>query len=291
MKTYVNTYVSKMIMNFRAWISGSFIAAAFCCLADDGSTAYNFLDVTSSSRVYGLGGINISLIDDDINLIEQNPAFLGPELGKQVGVNYMRYLGDSDFAGVRYGMAAGEKSAWAVAVQYFGYGEIRGTDETGADIGSFSPKDIYVAGTFGHDITDRLRGGITLKAIYSSYESYTAFAMATDLGISYFDSDRDLSLSLVITNLGGQLKRFNDVYDRLPVAWLDTRSRAVSIPYIRNGMESYQMASSIYRCRRRKCRYDAGRKGLFRLKFIASSCIRHGVYACRCFLCGPWIQL
>ena len=41
--------------------------------------------------------------------------------------------------------------------------------------------------------------------------------MATDLGISYFDSDRDLSLSLVITNLGGQLKRFNDVYDRLPV--------------------------------------------------------------------------
>ena len=57
MKTYVNTYVSKMIMNFRAWISGSFIAAAFCCLADDGSTAYNFLDVTSSSRVRSLHGL------------------------------------------------------------------------------------------------------------------------------------------------------------------------------------------------------------------------------------------
>ncbi len=205
-------------MKFRAWTCGAFMAAAVSyCLADDGSTAYNFLDVTSSSRVYGLGGVNISLIDDDINLVEQNPAFLGPELGRQIGINYMRYLGDSNFAGVRYGMAAGEKSAWAVAVQYFGYGEIRRTDETGSDTGTFSPKDMYVSGTFGHDITERLRGGITLKAIYSAYDTYTAFALATDLGLSYFDTERDMSLSLVITNLGGQIKRFNDVYDRLPV--------------------------------------------------------------------------
>ncbi len=49
--------------------------------AADGSTAYNFLNITSSSRIYGLGGVNISIVDDDINSIDQNPGLLGPEVG------------------------------------------------------------------------------------------------------------------------------------------------------------------------------------------------------------------
>ena len=45
----------------------------------EGSTsAYNFLDITPSAHIYGLGGINITTVDDDINSIGQNPALLGP---------------------------------------------------------------------------------------------------------------------------------------------------------------------------------------------------------------------
>jgi hypothetical protein len=69
---------------------------------------------------------------------------------------------------------------------------------------------------YAHDFTDRLRGGINVKMIYSSYEQYTAFAMATDLGLNYYDPDHDMSLSLVLKNLGGQIKRFDNDYDRLP---------------------------------------------------------------------------
>ncbi|MCM1292686.1 MAG: type IX secretion system protein PorQ [Bacteroides sp.] len=184
----------------------------------DGSTpAYNFLNTTSSARIYGLGGINITTVDDDINVIDQNPALLGPEFDMQLGVNYMRYIADSNFAGVRFGNKASEHGAWAVGVQYYGYGTIKGTDETGTLTGDFSPKDLNISGTYSHDITDRLRGGITLKAIYSSYGDYSAFAIGTDLGINYYDPDRDQSLSVVVANLGGQVKRFQDAYDRLPV--------------------------------------------------------------------------
>ncbi len=69
---------------------------------------------------------------------------------------------------------------------------------------------------YSHDITDRLRGGIAVKAIYSSYAEFSAFALATDLGVNYYDADRDLSLSLVVANLGGQVKRFYETHDRLP---------------------------------------------------------------------------
>lgn len=203
-------------MKFRLSIIAVLLLCAAGMRAQDGSTAYNFLNVSSSAKVYGLGGVNISLVDDDITVIDQNPALLGPEMSNMVALNYMRYIGGSNFAGLRYGHSAGEHGAWAAHIQYFGYGSMKETLPDGSIVGSFSPKDVSFGGTYSHDITDRLRGGIDMNLLYSGYADYTAFAIATDLGINYYDPDRDMSLSLVVANLGGQVKRFNDTYDRLP---------------------------------------------------------------------------
>lgn len=196
--------------------------------AADGSTAYNFLNHTSSSHIYGLGGVNVSLVDDDISTVDQNPALLGPEFNGQLAVNYMKYVGEANFAGARYGISAGERSAWAIGLQYFGYGEMKGADIAGNLTGTFSAKDMFVSVSYSHDITDRIRGGITLKGIYSSYGEYSAFALGTDLGVNYYDDERDMSLSVVVANLGGQVKRFNESYDRMPVdvriGWSQTLS-------------------------------------------------------------------
>lgn len=185
--------------------------------AQDSSPAYNFLNIPSSTLAYGLGGVNISAIEDDINSIDQNPGLLGPEIDMQLGINYMRYVGDSNFAGVKFGRRAGEHGAWALGIQYFGYGTIKGADINGILTGDFSPKDISVSGTYAHDISGNWRGGITIKFLHSSYESYSAIALATDLGVNYYDADNNLSFSAVVANLGGQLKRFNESYDRLPI--------------------------------------------------------------------------
>ena len=81
------TYMRHLILSVVA-------VMAFAAMAEDHSTtAYNFLSVPASTHVYGLGGHNLTIIDDDINLIEQNPALLGPEYDHQVGLNYMRYIG------------------------------------------------------------------------------------------------------------------------------------------------------------------------------------------------------
>ncbi len=182
-----------------------------------GSTAYNFLNITSSSRIYGLGGFNISTVDDDINTIDQNPALLGIEMSNQLGINYMRYLGDSNFAGARFAHSAGDHGAWAAGIEYFGYGSITAADESGNITGKFSPKDISFNGVFSYDIYGCWRGGINVKLLHSSYEQYSAMALATDLGINYYDGDKDLSFSFVVANLGGQIKKFNDKTDRLPI--------------------------------------------------------------------------
>jgi hypothetical protein len=185
--------------------------------AQDGSTAYNFLNVTSSSKIYGLGGVNISLVDDDISITDQNPALLGNEMSGDIAINYMSYIGSSNFAGLRYGHSAGEHGAWSAAIQYFGYGSMKETLADGSIVGDFSPQDLAFIGTYSHDINDYLRGGINVKLLYSSYADYSAFALATDLGINYYNPDNDLSMSAVVANLGGQIKRFSESYDRLPI--------------------------------------------------------------------------
>lgn len=193
------------------------IGAAGAMFASDTTPAYSFLNIPASSQVYGLGGVNISNISDDINSIDQNPALMGPEFEKQLGFGYMRYASGGNFAGVTYGNGINDRSAWAVAARYYGYGSMKETDAAGNVLGNFSPLDFSFSGTYSHDINDHWRGGITLKMIYSGYADYTAFAVATDLGVNYYDADKDLSFSVVVANLGGQLKRFTDTYERLPV--------------------------------------------------------------------------
>lgn len=211
------THIIYRILIYRILTVLALAGVAQGMLAQDGSTAYNFLNVTGSSRIYGLGGVNISLVDDDIFTTDQNPALLGQEMSNQVGVSYMRYLGGSNFAGARYAHAVGEHGTLGGSIHYFGYGSMKETDETGNIIGTFSPKDVSFGLNYSYDITDRLRGGAALKMVYSGYADYTAFAIATDLGINYYNPERDLSLSAVVANLGGQVKRFTDRYDRLPI--------------------------------------------------------------------------
>ena len=191
-------------------------AIPFAGHAQESASGYSWLNISSSSRIYGLGGLNISLVDDDIQTIDQNPALLGGEMSGQIGINYMHYIGGSNFAGVRYAHSAGERAAWAANIQYFGYGSIRETLPDGTIVGDFSPKDVSFGAAYSRDITDNLRGGINLKMLYSGYADYTAFALAADVGINYYNPDRDQSFSVVLANMGGQIKRFDQAYDRLP---------------------------------------------------------------------------
>lgn len=192
--------------------------AAVCNAQTGGTTAYNFMDISGSAKIYGLGGVNISLIDsDDVMTTDQNPALLGPEMSKSVGVGYMRYVGGSNFAGARFAHAAGTNGAWGVGLHYFGYGSIKTALPDGTQTGTFSPMDMAFSAMYSHNIGERWRGGIALKLLYSHYAGYSALAVATDLGMNYYDEDYDSSLSLVVSNLGGQVKKFYDQADRLPI--------------------------------------------------------------------------
>lgn len=185
-------------------------------MAQEGSSAYSFLRIPDSAQAFALGGTNISSIGSDLSMVGQNPALLGQETEAQIGLNYMHYMGSSNFAGGRYGMGTGNRGAWSVGFRFLDYGKMESYDEMGTAMGTIHPLDFSLDGVYSYDFTDRLRGGIAIKFIYSHYERYEAVALASDLGINYYDEEHDLSLSATLKNMGGQLKRFDQHYDRLP---------------------------------------------------------------------------
>lgn len=192
------------------------VTATSSASAQEGSSAYSFLRIPVSSQAFALGGVNVSSINPDLSLIDQNPALLGPEIEAQIGLGYMHYLGTSNFGSARYGMGITPHSAWSAGIRYLSYGAIDGYDEFGTPTGQFHPQDLVVDAIYSHDINERWRGGVTMKFIYSHYDRYEAIALATDLGVNYYDPDNDFSFSAVLKNAGGQLKRFDDHYDKLP---------------------------------------------------------------------------
>lgn len=170
-----------------------------------------------SAHAAALGGDNITLIEDDASLIWHNPALLASVSDKTINLNYMNYMSGANTASASFNRIVKEKASWAVSAQYMDYGKMKETDESNNILGEFSAKDITVAGYFSYMLSDRLVGGITAKFITSYIGDYNSIGMGVDLGLNYYDPDREWSISAVAKNLGGQLKAYDEKYDKMPI--------------------------------------------------------------------------
>ena len=185
--------------------------------AQESQTAYNFLRLPVSAHVAAVGGDNITLTDDDASLIFHNPALIGGVSDRSVNLNYMTYMEGAKTASAAFVKGAGDRATWGVTGQYMDYGTMKQTSASGEDLGTFSARDWAVGGTFAYALTNQLSGGITAKFISSHVAGYNSIAVGIDLGLNYYDEDRLWSLSAVARNLGGQVKAYDEDFERIPL--------------------------------------------------------------------------
>ena len=184
--------------------------------AQESQTTYNFLRLPVSAHVAALGGDNITIIEDDPTLVFHNPALIGSVSDKSINLNYMTYMEGTKTASASFVKTAGERTTWAVMGQYMDYGDMLETTADNIQTGTFSAKEIMVGGTLQYNLSSRWSGGITAKFISSSIAGYSSAALGVDLGLNYCDEANGLSFSAVAKNLGGQVKAYNDDYERIP---------------------------------------------------------------------------
>ena len=184
--------------------------------AQESQTAYNFLRLPVSAHASALGGENISIIEDDASLIFSNPALLSSVSDRTIGLNYMNYMSGVNTASATYSTVLADRLTVGGSAQYFGYGSMKEVDENNNITGTFSARDISLGAYVSYNLSQRLVGGISAKWVTSYIGKYNSIAMCVDLGLNYYDSDRDLSISTVARNLGGQLKAYDEEYESLP---------------------------------------------------------------------------
>ena len=194
-----------------------FILFALIIRAQESQEVYSFLRLPVSAHVAALGGDNITISDDDPTLIFHNPALIAGVTDKSLNLNYMTFMEGCKTASASFVKSWKERATWGVSAQYMDYGKMKQTTVENIEQGDFSAKDIALAGTFTYLLGNDFSGGITARFVSSTIGSYSSAAVAVDLGVNYLNEDNGLSLSAVAKNLGGQIKAYDDDFERIPL--------------------------------------------------------------------------
>ena len=192
------------------------LLCTFPLFSQEGRSTFDFLQLPNSVRAAALGGTNISIIENDLSLISQNPAFLGQEMNLSLSAGYLSYIADVGIGNIIFAKALGERSAWGVGFTYSNYGKMQETTSESIVLGDLKAADICGNLFFSRDLTEKIRGGVTAKFIYSNYAHNTSIGLGVDLGLSYYNPDNKLSLGLTGKNLGRQIKAYETELAILP---------------------------------------------------------------------------
>ena len=191
--------------------------ALFSNAQDDSQTEYTFLRLPVSAHAAAMGGDNITMPDDDALMMFHNPALIIGATPKTVSLQYMRYIAGCNSTAAAYNMVFDDKWYVGAGIQYMGYGSMRQTDSDNNDLGTFSANDIALQATLGYELARNLSGGITLRGVYGSIGAYNSLAVAADLGLNLYTPESEWSVSIVAKNLGGQIKAYDEDFEKMPL--------------------------------------------------------------------------
>ena len=173
-----------------------------------GDNIYEFLNLTHSGLVSSLGGSNVSLQGNNLNLAYHNPALLNSGMNKTLALNYVNY-----FAGINYGLVMYSRSYqrtgnFAAGLTYLNYGSFTETDASGIITGNFSAAEYAFSMIYSREIDSLFTVGVNFKPVLSHLEKYTSFGFAFDIGASWHNRSNLFSAGLVIKNAGYQVTTY-----------------------------------------------------------------------------------
>ena len=183
-----------------------------------GSSVFNFLKLPNTPQLTALGGVNVSQISNDVGLAFNNPALLRPDMHSQMNAVFNNF-----YAGIKsYHLSLGYHSqkintSFLWGLNYSDYGNIQQTDAAGNMLGKLRPVDWVMQLSASRSYLERWKYGATLKFINSDYGIYRSNGVAIDVGVLYSDTANLFSASVLVKNLGFQLKKYDGTDpDELP---------------------------------------------------------------------------
>ena len=170
-----------------------------------GLNTLDFLQLVQPARISAIGGANLSVFDGDANMTGFNPGLLNGQMHDKVALNFVDYFAGINYGNVSYtyGIDTVVDRVAQVNLMNANYGIMQYADATGQLTGgSFTANDAVLNLSYAQQLSKQIRGGVTMKFIYSAIESYQAFGVACDLGASYYNEEKELSMGFSVLNIG-----------------------------------------------------------------------------------------
>lgn len=174
-----------------------------------GNTVFNFLRLPNTPQLSSLGGINVSQISNDAGLAFNNPSLLNAGMHSQVNAVFNGfYAGVSSYhlSLAYHHPVLNTNFQWGL--NYFNYGSVTETDPAGNILGTFRPRDWVMQLSAARSYLEKWHYGMTFKYISSDYGQYQANGIAFDVGVLFHDTANLFSASVLIKNMGAQLKKY-----------------------------------------------------------------------------------
>lgn len=173
-----------------------------------GDNTYEFLNLSTSSRIAAMGGNQIAVKDDDPFLAFVNPSLLNEGMNDKLALTYAPYFADIGIGFASYTKDFDSLGTFNIGVQYIDYGSFTETDNSGNDIGEFSAGEYAFVIGYGIAVDSNFSIGANLKAIHSSFYDYRSTGMAVDLAATYFKKKSGFTMALLAKNIGTQLSSY-----------------------------------------------------------------------------------
>ena len=182
-----------------------------------GKKSFEFMNVPNTARLAALGGVNVSLIDRDINFFYSNPALVGDTLDGFASISYQLYGAGINHTTASYGHHFERVGMLSMGVQHLSYGTLESYDATGAALGNFQSGETAVVISKNHRVNN-FRMGVNVKALFSNIAGYRSSAVLLDVGGTFVHPNKNVTVGLVLKNMGIVLSEYSETSNtKLPI--------------------------------------------------------------------------
>lgn len=171
-----------------------------------GSHTYEFLNLSNSARIAGLGGNVLAIKDNDMTLTLANPSLITPEMNNNLSFSFVNYFsGGANYGYAMYSRTFKNAGSFVGTFQFIDYGKFTETDAAGNTYGTFGASEYALNIGWARKLSPVFFLGANGKLIYSQLESYKSFGIAVDVAGTYASLDETFTASLIGRNIGAQI--------------------------------------------------------------------------------------
>ena len=131
--------------------------------------------------------------------------------------SFVKHLLDINLASLSYSTEFEDIGRFGAAIKYINYGSFEEADEFGNRTGEFNAGEFAFVIGYANQLDENFYYGANAKFIYSGIADRSSTAMAVDLGLHYSIPDKNWNFGFAVINLGGQLSRYYNTKEDLPL--------------------------------------------------------------------------